>query len=117
WCVFGCGGDRDKSKRAVMGKVASQLSDQQIITNDNPRTEAPADIANEILKGIKNKNSSNIILDRKQAIQSTIEQASNSDVILIAGKGHEDYQIIDNVKYHFDDVKISLDSLNKMGMK
>jgi UDP-N-acetylmuramoyl-L-alanyl-D-glutamate--2,6-diaminopimelate ligase len=117
WCVFGCGGDRDKLKRTAMGKIAFELADKIIITNDNPRTEEPTVIANEIISGIKDKKFTKIVLDRKDAIQSAIQQAGKSDVILIAGKGHEDYQIIDNIKYHFDDVKISLDSLNKMGMK
>ncbi len=117
YCVFGCGGDRDTSKRTVMGKIVSELADTIVITNDNPRTEDPVSIANEIASGITDKNNLSIVLDRKKAIQSTIEQATKLDVILVAGKGHEDYQIIDNIKYHFDDVKISLESLNKMGLK
>ncbi len=117
WCIFGCGGDRDKSKRAIMGKIVSTLADQVVITNDNPRTEDPVAIANDISKGIVNEKITTILLDRKEAIQSTINQAGKTDIILIAGKGHENYQIIDNIKYHFDDVKISLDTLNTVGMK
>jgi len=117
FCVFGCGGDRDKEKRAVMGKVVSSIADEIIITSDNPRTEEPSVIANEIIKGIKDQSNTTTILDRKDAIQSTITKAEKSDVVLIAGKGHENYQIIDNIKYHFDDVKISLEILNTVGMK
>ncbi len=117
WCVFGCGGERDKSKRAMMGTIVSTIADQVIITNDNPRTEDPIAIANEISSGLINDDSTNILLDRKDAIQSTINLAKKADIILIAGKGHENYQIIDNIKYHFDDVKISLDALNTAGMK
>jgi len=116
WCVFGCGGDRDKDKRSVMGKIVSTIADYVVITNDNPRMEQPKAIANEIASGIKNKNTASIILDRKEAIQSTIRKANRSDVILIAGKGHESYQIIDTIKYHFDDVKISLETLNIEGI-
>jgi UDP-N-acetylmuramoyl-L-alanyl-D-glutamate--2,6-diaminopimelate ligase len=113
-CVFGCGGDRDKPKRAVMGEIVSSLSDSVVITNDNPRSENPEDIANDIISGIKKLDKCNKILDRKEAIQTAISQATKIDVVLIAGKGHESYQIIDNIKYHFDDVKISLETLNKL---
>ncbi|MFV1982422.1 MAG: UDP-N-acetylmuramoyl-L-alanyl-D-glutamate--2,6-diaminopimelate ligase [Thiohalomonadales bacterium] len=116
WCVFGCGGDRDKDKRSVMGHIVSTFADYVVITNDNPRMEQPMVIANEIASGIKNKNIASIILDRKEAIQSTIKKATRSDVILIAGKGHESYQIIDTIKYYFDDVKISLETLNIEGI-
>jgi len=117
WCVFGCGGDRDKDKRPVMGGIVSSLADYIVITNDNPRTEEPVVIANDILDGIKNKINANIILDRKEAIESAIIKADRTDMILIAGKGHENYQIIDSIKYYFDDVKVSLDILNKVGIK
>ncbi|VAW99190.1 UDP-N-acetylmuramoylalanyl-D-glutamate--2,6-diaminopimelate ligase [hydrothermal vent metagenome] len=117
WCVFGCGGDRDKTKRAEMGEIASTIADKVIITNDNPRTEEPKVIAADIYNGIINTKITKIILDRKEAIQSAIEQAKKTDVILIAGKGHESYQIIDNIKYYFDDVKTSLDALNTESIK
>ncbi len=117
WCVFGCGGDRDKPKRAIMGKIAASIANNVIVTNDNPRTEEPKAIAMDILNGIVNTSTTKIVLDRKEAIQSTIKKANKTDVILIAGKGHEHYQIIDNIKYHFDDVKTSLDVLNIVSIK
>ncbi len=117
WCIFGCGGDRDKPKRAIMGQIAASIADNVIVTNDNPRTEEPKAIALDIVNGIENTATTEIVLDRKEAIQSTIKKANKSDVILIAGKGHEHYQIIDNIKYHFDDVKTSLDALNSVSIK
>ncbi|WP_454780615.1 UDP-N-acetylmuramoyl-L-alanyl-D-glutamate--2,6-diaminopimelate ligase [Legionella sp. WA2022007384] len=103
WVVFGCGGDRDKSKRPVMGGVASKLADQIIITSDNPRTEDPQIIVNEIAEGIT--KSSNVIqlVDREEAIAYALNEADENDVILIAGKGHEAYQQIGSVKHAFSD--------------
>ncbi len=102
-CVFGCGGDRDPTKRPKMGKIAEELSDLVIVTSDNPRSEDPKQIISDILSGIK--NTSNIIVeaDRKAAIQIAIEKATASDVIVFAGKGHEDYQILKDKTIHFDD--------------
>jgi len=117
WCVFGCGGDRDTTKRASMGEIVASLADTIVITNDNPRSEDPKTIVNEIVSGINDSNITNVILDRREAIQFAIKNANKFDVILIAGKGHESYQIIDNIKYHFDDVKVSLEALNGVGMK
>ncbi|URJ31430.1 UDP-N-acetylmuramoyl-L-alanyl-D-glutamate--2,6-diaminopimelate ligase [Blochmannia endosymbiont of Camponotus sp.] len=99
WCVFGCGGDRDPSKRALMGYIAKQYADQIIITNDNPRTEEPQSIVNDIMYGIGLKNlkkNIKIIKNRYSAIQTVISQACSEDIILISGKGHEKYQIIGN---------------------
>ncbi|MBI4244112.1 MAG: UDP-N-acetylmuramoyl-L-alanyl-D-glutamate--2,6-diaminopimelate ligase [Planctomycetes bacterium] len=104
--VFGCGGDRDKTKRAPMGKVVAEFADYSIVTNDNPRSESPEMIADEILKGF-GRNKYDVILDRQEAIKKAFETASVSDdVIVIAGKGHEDYQIIGNKVIHFDDREI-----------
>ncbi|MGP1931183.1 MAG: UDP-N-acetylmuramoyl-L-alanyl-D-glutamate--2,6-diaminopimelate ligase [Arsenophonus sp. ET-YP4-MAG3] len=94
WCIFGCGGDRDKGKRALMGRVAEQYADFVIITNDNPRNEEPKTIINDILSGFFNVDLAILIIDRIEAITSAIIQANNNDIILIAGKGHENYQII-----------------------
>lgn len=106
--VFGCGGDRDKTKRPLMGAIAERYSDHTIITNDNPRTENAHSIADEILEGIsiKKRAETDILLDRKEAILSTLNSSGANDVILIAGKGHEDYQIIGKEKIHFNDMEV-----------
>lgn len=106
-CVFGCGGDRDPGKRALMGEVASRLADYLIITNDNPRSEAPISIAQAIELGLKHKNHYHIELDRVAAIRAAIEMASEGDCILIAGKGHEKIQIIGKEQHHHDDVQVA----------
>jgi len=103
--VFGCGGDRDKTKRPLMGKIASDLSDRVIVTSDNPRTENPSAIIDDIVKGIS-KNNYTIIENREDAIKKAIESAEENCAILIAGKGHEDYQEINGVKYHFSDSEV-----------
>lgn len=113
--VFGCGGDRDKSKRAPMGEVAGKNSDLVIVTSDNPRTEDPIQIIEQIEVGIKNTNCPYLIVsDRREAILQAISKAKPNDVVLICGKGHENYQIIGNDKFHFDDREIALESLNKL---
>ena len=94
WCVFGCGGDRDKGKRSLMGEVAEQYSDHVIITDDNPRTEAASHIVSQILEGVLKQQNVTIIHDRVAAIKHALEKVSRTDAILIAGKGHENYQII-----------------------
>lgn len=104
-CVFGCGGDRDKSKRPIMGKIAEENSDHTIITNDNPRTEKPKQIINDILSGITNTKRVKVIEDRSSAITEAYKISKKGDIILIAGKGHENYQIIGNEKFHFDDME------------
>ncbi|HET9135141.1 MAG TPA: UDP-N-acetylmuramyl-tripeptide synthetase, partial [Candidatus Kapabacteria bacterium] len=100
--VFGCGGDRDKTKRPIMGAVAEKYSDRVIITNDNPRTEDPATIAQEIQDGLS-KADAEIILDRAKAIEMALRESTKDTVILIAGKGHEEYQIIGKERNHFND--------------
>lgn len=90
-CVFGCGGDRDTSKRAIMGAMAERYADEIWLTQDNSRSEPPKSIINDILEGIQNQSSVNIDIDRKQAIANAWHQSSNEDMILVAGKGHEDY--------------------------
>jgi UDP-N-acetylmuramoyl-L-alanyl-D-glutamate--2,6-diaminopimelate ligase len=102
YTVFGCGGDRDKTKRPVMGKIAADLSDKVIVTSDNPRTENPNVIIKDIEKGITKKNYQ-IIQDREEAIRYTIYNSEPNAVILIAGKGHENYQEINGVRKHFSD--------------
>lgn len=103
--VFGCGGDRDRTKRPIMGKIGSDLSDISIITSDNPRTEDPMFIIEEILKGI-DKNNYIVEENRREAIKKAIIEAKKDDVIVIAGKGHEDYQILKDGKIHFDEREV-----------
>ncbi|MFP3294306.1 MAG: cyanophycin synthetase, partial [Hydrogenobaculum sp.] len=102
-CVFGAGGNRDKTKRPKMGKIASELSDISIITSDNPRFEEPMDIIKDILEGIDPSKGPMVEEDRKKAIALALDIALDGDVVVIAGKGHEDYQEIKGVKYHFSD--------------
>lgn len=106
-CVFGCGGDRDKTKRPMMGKIATELSDFTIITNDNPRTEDPQLIFKDILNGIAKEyeNKYKLIPDRTEAIAYAFQLSKVNDIILITGKGHEDYQIIGTEKHHFNDLE------------
>jgi len=113
--VFGCGGDRDRTKRPRMAKVAEQLADFVIVTSDNPRTEKPQDIINEIVAGFKNLGSSKITIeqDRKKAIALAIKTAEKNDIVLIAGKGHENYQIIGKQKFPFSDKTIARECLTK----
>ena len=103
WCVFGCGGDRDKAKRPLMGAAASKLADFLIVTNDNPRGECPESIANEIMLGVSNHSQSQTILDRACAIEYAIQHAKPDDLILIAGKGHESTQTIRDQVLTFSD--------------
>ncbi len=105
--VFGCGGDRDKAKRPAMGSISTSTADYTIITDDNPRTENPMEIINDILKGIdQSKDNFKVVSGRRQAIEFAIGLSSKDDIILVAGKGHEDYQIIGTVKHHFDDAEV-----------
>jgi len=103
--VFGCGGDRDRGKRPLMGEIAVRLSDRVVVTSDNPRTENPAAIIEEILEGIGDigRSQIDVIEDRRDAIRTAVSMAGEGDVVVIAGKGHEDYQIIGTEKVHFDD--------------
>ncbi|MCU1290900.1 MAG: murE [Acidobacteria bacterium] len=113
--VFGCGGDRDKTKRAPMGEAAGRLSDYAIITSDNPRTEDPLEIIKEIEAGLKPTNCPyQSITDRREAIHAAIRKAKPKDVVIIAGKGHENYQIVGNDKFHFDDREAALEALEKL---
>jgi UDP-N-acetylmuramoyl-L-alanyl-D-glutamate--2,6-diaminopimelate ligase len=105
WCVFGCGGDRDVGKRPLMGAVASRYADKLILTSDNPRSEDPLAIIAAIRAGTDGLAS--VVLDRAQAINSVIQQARAGDVVLIAGKGHEDYQEVAGVKQPFSDVTVA----------
>lgn len=106
--VFGCGGDRDKTKRPLMAAIAAEQSDEVFITSDNPRTEDPQSIINDIVKGLPANFKANVHVDREFAIKKAIESARAGDVVLIAGKGHEDYQIIGVEKRHFSDFEIAL---------
>ncbi len=105
--VFGAGGDRDKTKRPLMGKVAEKYSDVIILTSDNPRSEKAEDIIEDILKGITQRSKVIIIVDREMAIKQAVEIAKEGDIVLLAGKGHETYQIIGNQIYKFDDSDIA----------
>jgi UDP-N-acetylmuramoyl-L-alanyl-D-glutamate--2,6-diaminopimelate ligase len=105
WSVFGCGGDRDKTKRPLMGRIAEKYSDYVIITNDNPRSEEPSAIAADIIRGLHNANGCLVIADRAQAIDFAVQQAKSGDLVLIAGKGHEEYQIFAEQTLSFSDVK------------
>lgn len=114
--VVGCGGDRDKSKRPIMAEIAASLSDKAIFTADNPRTEDPEAIIQEMEKGVAPQHYKKTlsILDRKQAIKTACQLANPNDIILIAGKGHETYQEIQGVRYDFDDLKIVTELLQQL---
>ena len=125
--VFGCGGDRDRGKRPIMGKLAAEKADVAVVTSDNPRSEKPLDIISEILKGVLETESKKVELssyrgehgvfwiepDRKKAIFGAISIARKGDTVLIAGKGHEDYQIIGKERTHFDDREVAREALGK----
>ena len=104
-CLFGCGGDRDKSKRPVMGRIASELADICIVTSDNPRTEPPETIMADILEGMQGLDAERLITepDRRKAIRRGLSLAKAGDVLVLAGKGHETYQEVCDVKYHLDE--------------
>ena len=111
--LFGCGGNRDKDKRALMGEISGRLSDFTIITSDNPRFEKPGDIINDIEEGIKAVTKNYIkIIDRKEAIEYAIDFAKKDDIVLLLGKGHEDYVIYGKEKIHFDEREIVKNYLN-----
>jgi UDP-N-acetylmuramoyl-L-alanyl-D-glutamate--2,6-diaminopimelate ligase len=114
--VFGCGGDRDRTKRPRMAKVAEQLADFVIVTSDNPRTERPEAIIKEIIAGFENPNSLKVTVEqnRRRAIELAINSAEKGDIVLIAGKGHETYQIIGTQKFDFSDKKIAQECLKEL---
>jgi UDP-N-acetylmuramoyl-L-alanyl-D-glutamate--2,6-diaminopimelate ligase len=112
--VFGCGGDRDRGKRPQMGEISARLADYTVVTSDNPRTEDPAAIISEIMQGISNGARCEVIPDREEAIKRALELAGAGDVVVIAGKGHEDYQIIGARKNHFDDAETAYRILKAM---
>ena len=107
WCVFGCGGDRDASKRPLMGAIAERLADHVVLTSDNPRGEAPAFILSQILVGVIGHDDVDVIEDRRAAIAYAVAAADARDVILVAGKGHEDYQEVAGARHPFDDVAVA----------
>ena len=111
--VFGCGGDRDRSKRAPMGRIAAKYADRIFLTADNSRTESTDDILASILLGIPNDASYRVIPDRKAAIEAALEEAKEGDLVLLAGKGHETYEIRGNVLFPFDEREIVYSYLSK----
>jgi len=113
--VFGCGGDRDRTKRPIMGRIAAEYADVPIVTSDNPRSENPEDIVKEVekgvLEGLKEGQHHEVIVDRRSAICRAVEIAQSGDIILIAGKGHETYQILNSGTIHFDDREVARDAI------
>ncbi len=106
WCVFGCGGDRDRGKRALMGALAEQHADRVIVTDDNPRDEDPEAITAEILKGMRRAQGVQVVRPRERALHAALSGAGAGDVVLVAGKGHEDYQIVGGERLPFDDREV-----------
>ncbi len=113
--VFGCGGDRDRKKRPLMGKITSNLADYVYLTSDNPRTEDPKAIIDDTLKGIVDRKKCIVIEDRTEAIKMAISKASKNDIVAIAGKGHEEYQVIGSMKKFFSDIEVAKSVLRKQG--
>ena len=113
WCVFGCGGNRDRGKRPLMGAAAVQGADKVVVTSDNPRLENPQDIINDILPAVPAPEY--VEADRAAAIRYAVERAATNDIILIAGKGHENYQDVQGVKHHFSDFEIAEKALAERG--
>lgn len=111
WVVFGCGGDRDKGKRPEMAEIAEALADGVVITDDNPRSENAQSIVNDILNGIKERSVVVVEHDREKAIRYAVTQATNNDMVLVAGKGHEDYQLVGDQRLHFSDREVVQDIL------
>jgi UDP-N-acetylmuramoyl-L-alanyl-D-glutamate--2,6-diaminopimelate ligase len=107
-CIVGCGGDRDRTKRPEMAKIAVSLADQVILTSDNPRTENPEEILDQMWQGVAPEKQDLVlrITDRKEAIRTGVRLASAGDILLVAGKGHEKYQEINGHRYPFDDKKV-----------
>lgn len=103
-CIFGCGGNRDRAKRPMMGAIAEQFADQVVVTNDNPRDESDAEIARQVMDGVRDRSRVSVELDRAKAIRSVIGRADTDDVVLVAGKGHEEYQLIAGERVPYSDV-------------
>ena len=116
WCVFGCGGDRDVGKRPQMGVAAERKADRVVITSDNPRSEDPAAIIASIGAGLARPDAVEIIEDRAAAIAWAIDQAADNDVVLVAGKGHENYQEADGERIAFSDLAIARQALAARGV-
>ena len=113
--VFGCGGDRDKTKRPKMGRVAGRIADFCIVTSDNPRSEEPDAIIRDILEGMNDAIAEYVVIEnRRDAIEYAIKHARKDDVVVLAGKGHEDYQILKNETIHFDEREVIRDILSNM---
>ncbi|MEM7433460.1 MAG: cyanophycin synthetase, partial [Pseudomonadota bacterium] len=104
WCVFGCGGDRDVGKRPQMARAAERKADRVVVTSDNPRTESPGAIIDDVVEGFRYAERVNVIEDRAAAIAWALQEAADQDVVLIAGKGHEDYQIVGDQRRDFSDL-------------
>lgn len=115
WCIFGCGGDRDKTKRPLMGEIAARLSDKVVVTSDNPRTENPDAIIRDVMKGIPGTTDVETIADRRKAVQFAAANSAPGDIILLAGKGHETYQIVGTERLHCDDPEIVRHAFNVSG--
>jgi UDP-N-acetylmuramyl-tripeptide synthetase len=112
-CVFGCGGNRDASKRPLMGAIAEQGADRVIVTSDNPRDEAPEAIVAQIVAGLAQRDRASVVIDRRAAIALALREADARDVVLLAGKGHEDYQEVAGVKRPFSDADEALAALQE----
>jgi UDP-N-acetylmuramoyl-L-alanyl-D-glutamate--2,6-diaminopimelate ligase len=115
WCVFGCGGDRDTTKRPMMGAIAQQLADVVLVTSDNPRSEPAQSIVDQIVAGMRAAPAPIVQVDRRLAIEQAIAQAAPQDVLLLAGKGHESTQEIAGVKHPFSDVLVARAALRQRG--
>jgi UDP-N-acetylmuramoyl-L-alanyl-D-glutamate--2,6-diaminopimelate ligase len=111
WCVFGCGGNRDASKRPLMGAIAHRLADQVVITSDNPRLEDPLAILQQVRAGLPVEATATVIEDRRAAITHAVLGAAANDVVLVAGKGHEDYQDVGGHKRPFLDAAVAAEAL------
>jgi len=115
--VFGCGGDRDKGKRALMAQAAEKFADYLVITNDNPRSEAPMNIIDDILAGLTPQTQYKVIVDREQAVLTTLSKANSDDVVLLAGKGHEDYIILGKEKIDYNERQVVMDFFKQVNAK
>ena len=113
--VFGCGGDRDRGKRPLMGQMVTVLADYAVLTSDNPRTEDPAAIIDDVKPGLKPGASVAVMVDRREAIRHLLQKAQAGDMLLIAGKGDEDYQEINHVKYPWSDREVVREELHILG--